>query len=49
MANRGVKKKKNKYNTAIRIANKIRKLSKHLKKHPNCKDAQTALKKATSK
>ena len=45
MANKGAKSKKSKYNDAIRIMNKIRKLTKHLKKHPNEKDALTALKK----
>lgn len=43
MANKGVKKKKSKYTNGTRIKNKLRKVNKHLKKHPNDKDAANVL------
>lgn len=43
MANKSVKRKKSKYSNAIRIANKIKKLTKHTKKHKNDNAAIKAL------
>lgn len=43
MARRGNQKRKSKYTNATRIKNRLRKLSKHLKKHSNDKTAQKAI------
>lgn len=43
MANRGIKKKKSNYTNGTRIKNKIKKVNKHLKKHPTDKDAEKSL------
>lgn len=44
MARRGAKKRKSNYTNATRIKNRLRRLSKHLSKHPNDQTAQTAVK-----
>jgi len=48
MANRGVKKKKTKYNDSIRVRNAHRRLEKHLKNHPGDSHASRAKKALSS-
>jgi len=44
MARRGGQKRKSNYTNNIKIKNRLRRLSKHLTKHPNDEDAQKAVK-----
>lgn len=43
MARRGGKKRKSNYTNATRVKNRLRRISRHLSKHPNDKTAHTAL------
>ena len=43
MARRGTKKRKSNYTNATRIKNRLRRLSKHISKHPNDQTAKTAV------
>lgn len=44
MARKGSQKRKSNYTNATRIKNRLRRLSRHLSKHPNDQSAQTAIK-----
>jgi ribosomal protein S15P/S13E len=43
MARKGSQKRKSNYTNATRIKNRIRRLTKHISKHPNDQNAQKAI------